>query len=161
MSRVSAREAVAAVVAVALVGVGYQAWQTGVSGVLPDQILAYLLACAVVTGLPWLEDGSAAWLALAAVFLAAAALTKSRGRFSGSRSRSSSSAAGSSGAGAARSSASYSCSGRWRSRRGSSGSTSTTSRLGDRVPVVRAPAPGLPRRADRPVDLRGRPHVRL
>jgi hypothetical protein len=32
MSRVSAREAVAVVVAVALVGVGYQAWQTGVSG---------------------------------------------------------------------------------------------------------------------------------
>jgi hypothetical protein len=32
MSRVSAREAVAVVVAVALVGVGYQAWQTGRSG---------------------------------------------------------------------------------------------------------------------------------
>jgi hypothetical protein len=47
--------------------------------VLPDQILAYLLACGAVTGLLWLEDERAAWLALAAVFLAAAALTKSEG----------------------------------------------------------------------------------
>jgi hypothetical protein len=47
--------------------------------VMPDQILAYLLATAAVAGLLWIEDALWAWLVLAGVFLAAAALTKTEG----------------------------------------------------------------------------------
>jgi hypothetical protein len=62
----------------ALLALAPQVWDR-LYVVLPDQILAYLLACAAVSGLLWLEDGSAGWLAVATVFLAAAALTKSEG----------------------------------------------------------------------------------
>jgi hypothetical protein len=47
--------------------------------VLPDQTLAYLLSVAAITGILWLEERQQAWLALATVFLAAAALTKAEG----------------------------------------------------------------------------------
>jgi hypothetical protein len=47
--------------------------------VLPDQLLAYLLAVAAVAGILWLEEPRRAWLALASVFLVTAALTKAEG----------------------------------------------------------------------------------
>jgi hypothetical protein len=46
---------------------------------MPDQTLAYLVALGAVCGLLWLEDRHEAWLVLAIVFLAAAALTKDEG----------------------------------------------------------------------------------
>ena len=63
---------------VALVVLSPQVWGQMLS-VLPDSTLAYLLAVAAVAGILWLEDGARAWLVLAAVFLAAAALTKPEG----------------------------------------------------------------------------------
>jgi hypothetical protein len=47
--------------------------------VLPDQTLSYLLAIVAVAGILWLEDPRRAWVVLAVVFLAAAALTKTEG----------------------------------------------------------------------------------
>jgi hypothetical protein len=49
------------------------------SSLLPDQPVAYLLVLAAIGCVIWLRDGRVAWLALAAVFLAAATLTKLEG----------------------------------------------------------------------------------
>jgi hypothetical protein len=62
----------------ALIVLAPQVWGEMFS-VLPDQTLAYLLGVAAVAGILWLDERRGAWLCLAVVFLAAAALTKSEG----------------------------------------------------------------------------------
>lgn len=63
---------------VALLAVTPVFWSR-IGNVLPDQTVAYLLALALVMSIVWLHDRRRGWLALAVLFLAAAALTKREG----------------------------------------------------------------------------------
>ena len=128
--------------------------------VMPDQELAYLLGLAAVCGILWLERDRAAFLVLAAIFLAGAALTKDEGVLLGLLLAVSIIAAGFA----------------MRGRRAVSGfflllgplallpwrfwlESHHQPGLGEgRLLLVRARSPGLPRRPDPPADLRGRPH---
>ncbi len=47
--------------------------------VLPDLTMAYFVALAAITGILWLDEQRSAWLVLATLFIAAAALTKNEG----------------------------------------------------------------------------------
>jgi hypothetical protein len=64
--------------ALAMLMLAPQVWN-GMVTVLPDQTLSYLLALAAVASVLWLDEGRRAWLGLAVVLLAAAALTKLEG----------------------------------------------------------------------------------
>lgn len=62
----------------AMLAVAPAYWQR-VIYVLPDLLLAYFVALAVVTGIIWLDEQRTAWLVLATLFLAGATLTKNEG----------------------------------------------------------------------------------